>query len=204
MGRHREFDTENALDAAVDIFWQKGFEGTSLGDLSIATGVARPGLYSAFGNKEALFCLALDRYETKHLHFLSDALEEPTSYQVVACILRGTADIATQFPQSPGCMGLNGALACSEDAEPIRQELVRRRAANEAALLVRLERAKAEHDLPADVNCVTLAGFVMTLSHGLAVKAKAGASRKLLQSLVSYVLDTWPSRPPEERKDGRS
>ncbi|WP_256731320.1 helix-turn-helix domain-containing protein [Sphingomonas sp. dw_22] len=67
MGRHREFDVDQALDAALGVFWRKGYEGTSYEDLSTATKVSRPGLYSAFGNKQALFVRALDRYDALYM-----------------------------------------------------------------------------------------------------------------------------------------
>ncbi len=158
MGRHREFDLDAALDAAMEVFWQKGFEGTSYDDLSKATKVARPGLYAAFGNKDALFMKALDRYDLKHMGFMSGSLDKATSLEVVEGILRGGAAVQTLRPESLGCLGVNGALACSDGAEPIREELVRRRLANEDRLRSRLERAKAEGDLPEAADCASLAG----------------------------------------------
>ncbi|MGI4812191.1 MAG: TetR/AcrR family transcriptional regulator, partial [Janthinobacterium lividum] len=83
MGRHRQFDEGEALEAALSVFWQKGYEGASFEDLTQATGVARPGLYSAFGNKEALFIKALDLYDAKYMGFMNEALSEPTSLKVV-------------------------------------------------------------------------------------------------------------------------
>ena len=74
MGRHREFDVEKALDAALCVFWRKGYEGASYADLTEATGVERPALYSAFGNKEALFRRALARYYERYLDYLPEAL----------------------------------------------------------------------------------------------------------------------------------
>jgi AcrR family transcriptional regulator len=194
MGRHREFDLDEVLDAALSVFWQKGYEGTSFEDLCSATGVARPGLYAAFGNKEAFFLRALDRYDAKYMAFMSEALDEPTSFKVVECILRGSAEIQTLFSDSPGCLGVNGALACSDNGEPIRQELVRRRASTQLALRQRLERARKEGDLPESVDCTSLAFFVMTVTQGMAVQAKAGAAKKSLEGLVSQVLSTWPGK----------
>lgn len=195
MGRRREFNETEALEAALSVFWQKGYEGSSFENLTEATGVARPGLYSAFGNKEALFRKALDLYESKHMGFMADAMDELTSLKVVERILRGSANVHTMDSTHPGCLGINGALACSDDAEPIRQELVRRRAATQLALRRRLERAQRERDLPSSVNSTDLASFVMAVSQGMAVQAKAGASRKVLEGLANYVLSTWPSPP---------
>ncbi len=192
MGRHREFDLDKALDVALGVFWRKGYEGTSYEDLSAATKVARPGLYSAFGNKQALFVRTLDHYNMRYMGFMQEAFDEPTSRRVVDRILRGSAEVQTANPESPGCLGMNGALACSEDAEPIREELVRRRQSTQEALRQRLERARAEGDLPASADPATLAAFVMTVSQGMAVQAKAGATRESLLALVDHVLATWP------------
>ena len=196
MGRHREFDVEKALDAALGVFWHKGYEGTSFEDLTRATGVARPGLYSAFGNKEALFRKALDRYDAKYMTFMSEALGKPTSLEVVQHILSGSADVQTIDPMHPGCLGTNGALACSMEGEPIRQELVRRRGMTEAALRRRLEKARAHGDLPQSADGTALAAFVMTVTQGMAVQAKAGAPRQMLEAIIKHVLATWPSVTP--------
>lgn len=189
MGRHREFDLDKALDAAMSVFWQRGYEGASYEDLTRATGVARPGLYSAFGNKETLFRLALDRYNMTHLSFTEAALQEPKVRDVVRHLLEGVVTVTTTVPGSPGCLGINGALACSDAGEAIRRELVARRDASEALLLGRLERAQTEGDLPESADCAVLASYVTTISQGIAVQAKAGASREKLQAIVRHALE---------------
>lgn len=193
MGRHRQFDETEVLSAALSVFWQKGYEGASLEDLTKATGLARPSLYAAFGNKEGLFRKALDLYDTKYLRFMTQALDEATSIEVVKHLLRGSLELHTLDAAHPGCLGLNGALACSENSEAIRQELVRRRAGTQLGLRRRLERAKKEGDLPSSVNPATLASYVMAVSQGMAVQAKAGASKSALEGLMRQVLDMWPS-----------
>ncbi|WP_034916854.1 TetR/AcrR family transcriptional regulator [Erwinia sp. 9145] len=193
MGRHRQFDENDALESALAVFWQKGYEGTSLDDLTQATGVARPGLYSAFGNKEQLFLKALDLYEAKYMGFMLDALKAATSRLVVERILNGSASLQTRNSSHLGCLGINGALACSEDAENIRCELIRRRTANEAALINRFEKARQEGDLAESQDCKALASFIMVLSQGMAVQAKAGVSRKTLNGMIEHALATWPS-----------
>lgn len=192
MGRQREFDPDEALDAALALFWQKGYEGTSFEDLTRATGVARPGLYAAFGNKEALFRKALDRYDAKYLTYMREALEQPSSYEVVRRIMRGSAEVQTLDPAHPGCLGTTGALACSLQAEPIRLELARRRQHAEAALCRRLERARDEGDLPRSTDCATLAAFVMAVTQGMVVQATAGASRARLEAIADHALAAWP------------
>jgi len=192
MGRPREFDVEEALDAALRVFWRKGYEGASYADLTAATGVERPALYSAFGNKEALFRLALARYDERYLAYVPEALARPTSREVVAHILYSAADLHTRHPDHPGCLGINGALAASDDTEPVRQALIAARAAGEAKLRERLQRAKAEGDLPETARPEALAAFVMAVGHGMAVQAKAGFRRDMLEAVAEQALATWP------------
>lgn len=194
MGRHREFDEKQALDAALRVFWQKGYEGTSYPDLCAAMGLARPSIYAAFGNKEALFGRVVDHYEAEYMRFMIDALDEATAAEVVTRILRGSAEIQTHFRESPGCLGLNGALACSQDAEAVRADLIRRRKTSETRLQCRLERAKTEGDLAQSSDPVTLARFVMTMTQGMAVQAKAGATRADLDELVDCALAAFSLR----------
>ncbi|MER8829804.1 TetR/AcrR family transcriptional regulator [Mesorhizobium sp. M0938] len=193
MGRHREFDVEKVLDAALCVFWRKGYEGASYADLTEAAGVERPALYSAFGNKEALFRRALDRYYERYMDFIPEALQLPTSRQVAAHILYSAADLHTRYPGHTGCLGINGVLAGSDEAEPVRQVLIDARAAGEAQLRERFERAKAEGDLPETAKPDALAAFVMAVSHGMAVQAKAGFSREMLQAVTEQALSTWPT-----------
>ena len=192
MGRHRQFDMDKVLDAVLAVFWRNGYEGTSMEDLTRATGVARPGLYLAFGNKEALFHKALDRYDVVYMDFMRTALDEPTSCAVVKRLLEGSAELQTLNDSHPGCLGINGALACSAEAGPIRQELNRRRKASEEALQSRLEQARMEGDLPQSSDCAALSAYVMAVSQGMAVQAKGGASKARLDSIVDHVVAHWP------------
>ncbi|MGQ9371535.1 TetR/AcrR family transcriptional regulator [Azospirillum sp. ST 5-10] len=193
MGRHREFDTEKALDAALCVFWRKGYEGASYADLTEAAGVERPALYAAFGNKESLFRKALARYYERYLDFIPEALQLPTARDVAAHILHRSIDLNTRYPDRTGCLGINGALAVSDEAEPVRQALIDARAAGEARLRDRFERAKAEGDLPETAKADVLAAFVMAVSHGMAVQAKAGFGRDRLEAVAEQALATWPT-----------
>ncbi|WP_368640160.1 TetR/AcrR family transcriptional regulator [Castellaniella ginsengisoli] len=194
MGRRREFDVEKALDAALCVFWRKGYEGASYTDLTAATGVERPALYSAFGNKEALFRRALARYYERYLNFIPVALAQPTSRQVAAHILRSAVELNTRYPDRTGCLGVLGGLAGSDESEPIRRALIDARANGEALLRERFERAKKEADLPETVNCAVLAAYVCTVLHGIAVQAKAGFTHDMLAAVVEQSLSTWPVR----------
>ncbi|WP_059053322.1 TetR/AcrR family transcriptional regulator [Paenibacillus senegalimassiliensis] len=192
MGRKREFDVDQALEAALCVFWRKGYEGVSYTDLTQAIGVERPALYSAFGNKEALFRQVLARYYERYLDFIPAALELPTSREVAAHILLSAADLNTRYPDRRGCLAVQGALAGSDDAEPIRLALIDARAEGEALLRDRFERAKRERDLPETTDCAVLAAFLLAVLHGIAVQAKAGFSREMLEAVAGQALSTWP------------
>src|SRR3984893_770197 len=192
IGRPRSFDIDRALDRALQVFWRTGYEGTSLSDLTKAVGVNRPSLYAAFGDKESLFRKVLDRYLIGPAAYTQEALKEPTARAVVERLLRGAADLNTASRNPGGCLTVQGALACGEDGDSIRKELVACRAAGEAALRRRFQRAKSEGDLPATVNPADLARYVATVVFGMAVQAAGGASRDKLQHVVEMALRTLP------------
>lgn len=191
-GRPREFDVDKALDRALKVFWRKGYAGASLPDLTKAMGINRPSLYAAFGNKEELFRRALDRYAEGPAAHVREALQEPTAHAVVERLLRGTIDLLTN-PRNPrGCLMVQGALSCGEAGDSVRRELISRRAAAEAAIRQRFERAVSEGDLPADTDPADLARYVATITQGMAVQAASGASREELQRVAEMALRTWP------------
>jgi AcrR family transcriptional regulator len=193
IGRPREFDVNKALDRALKVFWRKGYEGASLPDLTRAMGINRPSLYAAFGNKEALFRKALDRYAAVSAGHIREALNEPTARAVVERLLLGTAELLTNPRNPPGCLMVQGALACGQAAEPVRRELIARRAAVETALRERLEQAKATGDLPQGSDPADLARFVVTVIRGMAVEAQGGASREALRRVAEMAMRAWPA-----------
>lgn len=193
MPRHREFDPEKALEAAMRLFWQKGYEGASYADLSAATGVARPGLYAAFGDKRTLFLKALDLYERQEMAFMRDALNRPSALEVIETLLRQSAKANLQPGKPHGCLGINGALACAEEGLPIQAELNRRRAVSLRLLEERLKRAQKEGDLPITLNASALARFMATLMQGVAVQAKAGVAASQIRSMLDLVMQLLQS-----------
>lgn len=191
-GRPRAFDPELALERALRLFWEKGYEGTSLSDLTEAIGINRPSLYAAFGDKESLFLKALDRYSEGRAADLKDALAQPTARAVVERFLGKVAEVLGDSGNPRGCLLVHGALSCGAGADPIRRELILRRKDIEVELRRRFKRAKSDGDLPAEASPSDLASYVATVAHGMAVQAAGGASRSELQRIVQLVVRAWP------------
>ena len=192
-GRPRCFEVDKALDQALDVFWRKGYEGTTLPDLTRAMGINRPSLYAAFGNKEDLFKKAIDRYSEGPGCHVKEALSEPTARRVIEQLLHGTVDLLTNRRNPRGCFMVQGALACGESADPVRRELVKRRADSESALRERFERAIAEGDLPPSSDSAALAGYVVTICHGMAVQAAGGATKADLTRVAEMAIRACPT-----------
>jgi AcrR family transcriptional regulator len=191
-GRPRAFDIDKALDRALNVFWRKGFEGASMPDLTRAMGINRPSLYAAFGNKEALFRKAIDRYVRGPASHVSEALKERTALDVVKRLLCGTIELVTDSRNPRGCFMVQGALACGDKADRIRREMVKQRAAFETALAKRFNRAMTEGDLPPSSDPDDLARYVATISHGMAVQAVGGATRDDLMRVAELAIRAWP------------
>jgi AcrR family transcriptional regulator len=191
LGRPRAFDIDRALDRALRVFWEKGYEGTSLSDLTKAIGINRPSLYAAFGNKETLFRKALDRYE-ETVAFVLDAINEPTARRFAERLLHSAADMVTNPHNPPGCLTVRGALASGEEADPIRLELALRRSEGETLIRKRLDRAKREGDLPPRANPADLARYLATVYQGMSVQAAGGATCEQLRRVAKIALRAWP------------
>jgi AcrR family transcriptional regulator len=192
VGRPRAFDIDKALDSALKVFWKKGYAGASLTDLTKAMGINRPSLYAAFGNKKALFCKVLKRYTEGPAAYVREALDEPTARAVVERLLEGSIDLQTNRRNPRGCLIVQGALACGEEDESVRRELVGWRVAGEVALRQRFERAITEGDLPPDTAPTDLARYVVTVMRGMAVEATGGASPEQLRRVADLALRAWP------------
>ncbi|WP_174291942.1 TetR/AcrR family transcriptional regulator [Sphingomonas bacterium] len=193
-GRPREFCVDTALAAALGVFWSKGYEGSSMSDLTAAMRITKPSLYAAFGNKEELFRKALDLYEAEKLAYMRDALRQPTARAVAEHIMRGAIDAQTSSRDPKGCLGVIGASACGAEAESIKTEVIKRRASSSAALLDRFRQAQRDGDLPGHIEPAALAQFLFTILQGMAVQAGAGASREDLEGVLKTSLMIWPGR----------
>jgi AcrR family transcriptional regulator len=190
LGRPRAFDPDVALDRAMHVFWAKGYEGASLSNLTRAMRINRPSLYAAFGNKRQLFRKVLDRYMGGPVAFFSKALAAPKAREVVEQIFRGTIRMAENRRVPPGCLLVQGALACGSASA--RKEVAARRLAADVALCRRFRRAKREGDLSKKADPAELARYVLTVVRGMAVQSAGGASRDQLRRIARVALRAWP------------
>ena len=192
-GRTRQFDADEALDRALEVFWARGYEGATLPELTRAMGINRPSLYAAFGNKEELFRKALERYLTGPQSFVGEALKQPTARGVTEALFSGFIRMQRGRDQARGCLVVQGALACGEEAEPVRRELARLIQAAVTAFRERFERAVQDGDLPKGTDCAGLARYVATVLNGLAVQVASGATEKDLRLVSARAMQAWPS-----------
>jgi AcrR family transcriptional regulator len=193
-GRPREFSIEDALTAALRVFWSKGYEGASMTDLTEAMGVTRPSLYAAFGNKESLFRQALDLYEREKLAYVSAALAAPTARGVAERLLHGALELQTSGQDPKGCLGVISSVACGSEAEGIKAEVLKRRQSSDAALRERMRRAKAEGDFPPHVDPDAMVSYLGAVLQGLCVQGGADATPEALRNVVETTLALWPGK----------
>jgi AcrR family transcriptional regulator len=192
-GRPREFCVDHALAQALRVFWEKGYDGASLNDLTDAMGITRPSLYAAFGNKESLFRKALDLYEREKLDYIGKALEQPTARGVAETMLRGSVDNVMSSDEPHGCLGVITSVACGPDSQSVREDVVKRGEVGKKALIDRFTRAKEEGDLPAHIDPEGLMRVLVAMLQGISVQANQGATRSELEHLVETGLSLWPS-----------
>ena len=195
MGRPREFDTEKALDEAMEVFWRHGYEGATIAELTGAMGINPPSLYAAFGSKEGLLKAALDRYSEKRAEFMAEVLASPTARAVVERVLLKLADMQTDPENPPGCLLVAGGLACGAGAENVPFELAARRAETEDQLRDRFIRAKAEGDLAADADPTALARYLSAVIAGMGVLASSGATREDLRQIALVSVKAFDEQP---------
>jgi AcrR family transcriptional regulator len=192
MGRPRRFAKNEALEAAMRVFWEKGYEGSTLADLTEAMGINRSSMYATFGDKQALFRLAVARYADGPAAYVREALEQPTVRSVVKALLRGALQLLTDPSHPRGCLSVQGALACGSPAEPIKQAMIEWRKQGESDIQRRLQLARREGDLAKDVDPGDLARYISTVVTGLGIQSANGATRAEMTRLVDMVLRSMP------------
>nr|WP_244877936.1 TetR/AcrR family transcriptional regulator [Croceibacterium atlanticum] len=191
-GRPREFDVDQALAAALRVFWDKGYDAASLTDLTEAMGITRPSLYAAFGNKETLFKRALDLYENEKLAYVGRAMHAATARGVARNMLDGVIETVTSAGR--GCMRVIASVACSRDDSPIRQDVQARSQSAFRVIEARMQRAIDEGDFTGPIDAETITRYLLAVMQGMSVQAAAGASAEQLQQIADATLAIWPSR----------
>ncbi len=187
MARPREFDVDQAVDRAMDLFWRRGYASTSLQDLTAELGIGSGSLYGAFGSKDGLYERALQRYCSQQAEGLVCRLEEATEIRpAIAAVLMEMAEADLTDP-GRGCLLVNAATERSDDPATVaRVGATLQRV--ESALAGALERAKARGELGADKEPVRLARFLTTFIQGLRVMGQARADRAFLEDAVATAL----------------
>jgi TetR/AcrR family transcriptional repressor of nem operon len=171
MARPRSFDTDEALDLARDVFWRKGFQGTSLDDITAATGLAKPSLYAAFGDKNALFLKILDRYHERIVANAERLLKQgPSARDAVERWLTGFVPFCSGASGTRGCLSVNTAADGASDQKEVRKRIERFNRKLEQLLnkRLRVDRAQFSDAFDPDVSAHT----IMAIYLGLMVMAK--------------------------------
>ena len=189
-GRPRTFDRELALRRAIELFWEQGYEGTSIADLTQAMGIAAPSLYAAFGSKEDLFREAVERYAVDSPTDRALA-REPTALAAVAAMLHDNADDYADPATPLGCMLVLGAPVGTPARSGVRELLARERRTALDRLQARLDQGIAEGDVPPGTDTATLARFYSTVLDGMSIKARDGASGAELHAVADAALAAW-------------
>ena len=192
-GRPRTFDPDTALRQALDLFWERGYEGTSLNDLAQAMGIASASIYACFGSKENLFRKVMALYGATSGEPPRRALrEQPTARAAIHAMLRATADEITR-PDTPHyCMLILAAPTGAVENDAVRELLADRRRGQFSAIKDRLARGVTDGDLttpPAGLDAI--ARYYATVVQGLSIQARDGATRDELETVVTCAMAAW-------------
>lgn len=190
-GRPRSFDRDQALDAAMRVFWAKGFAGASMTDLTTAMGIASPSLYAAFGSKEGLYRETIQHYVDSNIGSFWGVMELPTARESVEGLLRNAARAFSTPGVPPGCMVLQTATEAGELSAEMSESLCEMRASNTETLARRLRRAVEEGDVAPGTDVRAVADFYATVHKGLSLSAKGGAGADELNSVVTSAMAAW-------------
>ena len=184
VGRPRGFDSAVALDAALDLFWQRGYESTSISDLCAAMSIKPPSLYAAFGNKAQLFLEAVNRYERTYWDPIWSALrEEPDVHMAFANLFSTGARTMSSEDGRQGCLVTLSAVAMSPASADVARVLDEVRAEGIRHIRDRLQAGVSEHQIPAGVDIDALADALNAVLDGIALRARDGIGTERLQAM---------------------
>ena len=187
MPRTKEFEPQEALDAAMELFWRRGYEATSMRELLDAMGIGRGSFYDTFGDKHTLFLAALDHFQEVRTFWADEVLRE-AGLDGIREVFRRTVDGLTEFEPRRGCLLANSAVELApydaEVASRISRYIGRTEDAFEGALI----RAREDGEIPAGSDPKALARFLVNTLHGLRVLARAGSDRETLEDTVGVAL----------------
>ncbi|MFW0755043.1 TetR/AcrR family transcriptional regulator [Pseudomonas sp. H11T01] len=187
-GRPRQFDIDVAIDAALILFTEKGYEGASFAELAKSMGISPPSFYAAFGSKEGLFRCALERYVAHSRAAIQQSMNEPTARDAVRHLLLGFAVAVTTHPTARGCLLVQGALVSSDNSAHLRNDLRQAREAMTTVIKRRFEQAALAKDetLPGDpAHMARLTSMVVA---GIATQAASGVSQAdIIAAVESYI-----------------
>jgi AcrR family transcriptional regulator len=193
VGRPRTFDIDHALNVAADMFWRRGYDGMSIGDLTKALGISAPSFYFAFGNKDALFRQIVDAYLARQDEIVERAFAEAHSRALAERLLSGFAEFLTSPDHAPGCLILNNSLPICDD-HPFRAEWAEGRLALRRRLTERFSvDQRSGAGFPGDWSPSDTARLVVSLIWGIAVEAHSGATGADMQQMVRQFLRMWPT-----------
>ena len=195
-GRPRTFDKDQALDAVLAVFWRNGYQGASLAELTKATGLTKPSLYAAFGNKEALYLAALQRYREQQLIKHAEALANNSDLKMAMReFLRSVATMLTAKDLPGGCMVVNSTVACDIGALPQRVVAAIGETVNQSSfglLKNRLQNELKKRNLPAGTPVEQLADYFSAIMSGMAVMAKVNVGKDRLFKTIEHALCVLP------------
>lgn len=190
-GRPREFDTEQALDAAMHLFWRQGYEATSMQDLLDSMQLSKSSLYQTFGSKHDLFQQCLTRYRQMMAGGLQQALDNaPSAKQFIEGFFTGLVEDTCNAENRIGCLAMNTATELAPHDKEIGK-LIKQSAERFAGIFQQaVERAQQEGDIPRNKDPVSLGYFLMSNLSGLNSLAKAGASRTVLRGIAKEIIQS--------------
>ncbi|WP_075181817.1 TetR/AcrR family transcriptional regulator [Pantoea sp. 1.19] len=193
-GRPKTFDRDAALDKALALFWQHGYEATSLADLVAATGAKAPTLYAEFVNKEGLFRAVLERYMEQFAAQRDAALDCPEQNvaDAIEAFFRTTAACFSDGKTPNGCFIICTSTALAANSAEVAELLKSRHRAQEEALLRFLTQRQQRGELPAKLALAPLAEYLACLLQGMSVRAREGASTEALNRIIDLFMRQWP------------